>query len=165
MTQPAATPETTPRRGWRRGLVMAAIALVVALVLRDRERTRGGPRPSPAAAPLPTPSALPADASLGAPAAARPRLLALLPGAAAAAASDGLGTRLRQACAERIAFVEADEQVAKALGFETLPAFVLYGDTGRERKRFSGPDAVALLVAELQTLGVTVAGSAGGSTP
>jgi hypothetical protein len=159
-----------PRRGWQRGLLISGLVLVLAWGFRERERSTAAParpaasRAAAAAAPIPAPTPLPADASLSAPSQARPRLLALLPRSADPAAS-GLATRLRQACAERLAFVEGDESIAKALGIETLPAFVLYSATGRELKRLSGPDASALLAAELQALGVATAGLTGEGKP
>ena len=159
------TPEPTakPQRGWRRGLLMCGLVLVVALFLRDRDRLARTARPTlplPVAAPRP----LPADASLSAPVQARPRLLALLP-RRADPPSGALAARLRQVCMDRVALSEGDEQVAKALGIETLPAFVLYSATGRELKRLSGPGAVELLATELRAMGVTTAGLAGEGTP
>lgn len=151
-----AQPTAKPQRGWRRGLVIVGLVLAVAWVLHYRERSARTPR-SPSTAPVPAPTPLPADASLSAPSRARPRLLALLPRGADQPAR-GLAARLRQVCADRIALVEGDEQVAKAFGIETLPAFVLYSATGRELKRLSGPDAIALLEPELHAMGVETAG-------
>jgi hypothetical protein len=155
------TPEPTakPQRGWRRGLVIAGVVLLVSLVLRDRDRAASPPRPT-LPAPVAAPGPLPADASLGAPSQARPRLLALLPRRADQPAEDDLGVRLRQVCADRIALTEGDEQVAKALGIGTLPSFILYSAAGGELKRLSGPDAVKLLAAELRALGVATTGLA-----
>lgn len=156
MSTPDPAPQPKPQRGWRRGLLIAGIVLVVALVLRDRDQAAARHRPPPTA-PLPAPTVLPADTSLGAPSQARPRLLALFSRAASPPAA-GLSARLRQACTDRFALVEGDEQIAKALGIEALPAFVLYNAAGQEQKRLSGPDAVARLVAELQAMGVPTAG-------
>ncbi len=163
MSTPDPAPQPKPQRGWRRGLLIAGIVLVVALILRDRDRTAARSRPPPTA-PLPAPTALPAATSLAAPSQARPRLLVLLPDAGAPPTA-GLSARLRRACAERLALVEGDERIAKALGIEALPAFVFYNAAGQERKRLSGPDAVALLLAELQAMGVPTAGLAGEAVP
>ena len=157
-----ATPDR-PQRGWRRGLLMAGVVLVVALALRERERTAGNPSTVPLT-PVVPPRALPADASLSASSQARPRLLALLPRDEDPSTA-GLLARLRQAGADRLAIVEGNEKVAKEFGIETLPAFVLYSPTGRELKRLAGPDAVALLLAELRTMGIAAEGIAAETTP
>ena len=159
-----AQPTAKPQRGWRRGLLMTGIVLVIAWVLHDRDRSaRTTPRPAPAA-PLAAPTPLPADASLSMPSQARPRLLALLPRRPDPSVA-AVAARLRQVCTDRLALVEGDEQVAKELGIETLPAFILYSATGRELKRLSGPDAFVLLAAELRAMGLATTGLAGEGTP
>jgi hypothetical protein len=86
------------------------------------------------------------------------RLLALLP-VLAESERDALATSLRQLCGERVTLSLGDERVAAALGIPHLPTFVLYGAAGKELKRLSGADALALLAAELQALGLSADGS------
>ena len=156
-------PTARPQRGWRRGLLIVGVVLTVAAVLHQRDQATRAARPAPAI-PIAAPRPLPADASLVAPSQARPRLLALLPHTPTQPA-DGLSARLRRACGDRLALVEGDEAMAKALGIETLPAFILYSAAGHEEKRLTGPDAVTLLVAELRALGLSTTGLAAEEAP
>lgn len=143
-----------PLHGWRRGLLAAGLALAVGLLFRatDQRRQKGA-TPAP---PPPPATAMPADASLGLPSIeAPPRLLVLLPAAPAPGQPD-LVADLRAAAADRLVVRAGDADVARAMGFTALPGFVLYDGTGQERRRFSGPHALADLATELQPLGITI---------
>lgn len=152
MESPSA--QTRPRRGWRRGLIMATLALALAWVFRDDERRNpGAAAVAPEAARAAAPRPLPTDAVLTTAAQARPRLLALLARPVGKPVG-AMAARVREACGDRLALTFGDEAVAAALDVGVLPTFILYDAAGKEEARFTGPDAVARLADELQARGL-----------
>lgn len=158
-------PDQRPRRGWQRGLLLSGLALALAWTFHAADRRPQAP-PQSAAAPAPSPRALPADASLATSSAlALPRLLVILPSGTAAALPPDLLADLQHASVNHLAVRAGDAAVARALGLDVLPAFVLYDGAGRERRRLSGPQALAELQAELQALDIAVPALDRGKSP